>query len=476
MIALVSPALALFVALTIGGCASYVPAPLPTQSTLASDFQSLKVSPAQIPFRPLAAHRFDPGDGLDSDEVAMLAVVNNPQLRIARDALGIATAQAFAAGLLPDPQLGLTTDHPTNGVAGNTNAFNLNLGIDVTALLTRSSRAAAADDATRQVDLDLLWQEWQVVSQARLLFVRLRSQQRLLATLADTRALLHARSLREQQALAAGDLTLDVTAADFVAEQATARQINDLERTHLQDEAALASLLGIAPSVKLRLVGNPVVDFSSASSQSSAPQTASRSEQSVSPQPSNLDERLARRPDMQALRAGYASQEARFRGAVLAQFPALNVGITRARDTGGLYTLGFGLNLSLPIFNRNRGNIAIEQATRAKLRDEYQLRLNSARSDVAVALQNLPLLQDQLARTRASVDQLARLARHADAAFTAGNLSATDRVRLKTAWLDKQVEAIQLEEALTEQRIALQTLLGPELAMHEPATQQLPTR
>lgn len=179
---------------------------------------------------------------------------------------------------------------------------------------------------------------------------------------------------------------------------------------------------------------------------------------------------------MQALRAGYASQEARFRGAVLAQFPALNVGITRARDTGGLYTLGFGLNLSLPIFNRNRGNIAIEQATRAKLRDEYQLRLNSARSDVAVALQNLPLLQDQLARTRASVDQLARLARHADAAFTAGNLSATDRVRLKTAWLDKQVEAIQLEEALTEQRIALQTLLGPELAMHEPATQQLPTR
>lgn len=53
-----------------------------------------------------------------------------------------------------------------------------------------------------------------------------------------------------------------------------------------------------------------------------------------------------------------------FGGAVLAQFPALNVGLTRARDTSGLYTVGFGLSLSPPIFNRNRGNIAIEDATR----------------------------------------------------------------------------------------------------------------
>ena len=113
-----------------------------------------------------------------------------------------------------------------------------------------------------------------------------------------------------------------------------------------------------------------------------------------------LEQRLNQRPDLQALQAGYRSQEEKFRGAVLAQFPALNVGLTRARDTSGLYSVGFGLTLSLPVFNRNRGNIAIEDATRKKLYDEYQNRLNGAYSEIALALENLPLLRSQLQRTR----------------------------------------------------------------------------
>ena len=151
-------------------------------------------------------------------------------------------------------------------------------------------------------------------------------------------------------------------------------------------------------------------------------------------------------------------------GDVIRQQPhVLNVGLTRARDTAGLYTMGFGLSLSLPIFNRNRGNIAIEQATRQKLRNEYQARLNSANSEVALALENIPLLQAQLQRTQQGVAALQLLAQRADAAYQAGNLVATDYVRLRSGLLDKQIEAINLAEALVEQRIALETLLGPDL-------------
>ncbi len=52
-----------------------------------------------MPLPELAAHRFDPSDGLDIDEVAMLAVANNPDLKLSRDDLGIARAQAYSAGL-----------------------------------------------------------------------------------------------------------------------------------------------------------------------------------------------------------------------------------------------------------------------------------------------------------------------------------------------------------------------------------------
>lgn len=430
----------------LSACTTYAPKPLPDQVSLPRSAASIAIDPARLPFRSLSSHIFNPADGLDMDEVAMLAVANNPQLRQARDALGIARAQSFAAGLLPDPQLGVTTDHPTNGTAGNTNAFNFNLSYDVNALLLRSSRKGAAQAEAQRVNLDLLWQEWQVVSQARLLFTRLTAQQTLMAQLQTAHSLLAERYRRSQQALAAGNVTLDMASADLSALQNIERQINDLERSRLQNRASLNGLLGLLSTTHLVLVGEPhaaVMDAAAVQKE--------------------LVERLNRRPDLQALQAGYRSQEEKFRGAVLAQFPALNIGLTRARDTSGLYTMGFGLTLSLPIFNRNRGNIAIENATRTQLFDAYQDRLNSAYSEIAVALENQPLLQSQLQRTRAGEQQLQIVAQRAQAAFQAGNLTAADYVRLQTALLNKQTEAINLQEALMEQQIALETLLGPDL-------------
>lgn len=433
-------------ALGFAGCTSYAPKPLPERVDLPQSASVINLDPARLPFRNLSTHVFNPDDGLDMDEVAMLAVANNPQLRQLRDELGIAHAQSFAAGLLPDPQLGVTSDHPTNGVASNTNAFNLSLSYDVNALLLRSSRKGAATADEQRINLELLWQEWQVVSQSRLLFTRLTAQQALMAQLQSARSLLANRYQRSQQALLAGNVTVDFASADLAALQNTERQINELERSLLQNRASLKNLLGLAVNAPLPLVGEPRVATIDADGVRAG-----------------LEQRLNQRPDLRALQAGYRSQEEKFRGAVLAQFPALNVGVTRARDTSGLYTMGFGLSLSLPVFNRNRGNIAIEDATRKKLFDEYQDRLNSAYSEIAIALENLPLLQSQLQRTRQGVTELESVAKRAEAAYQAGNLAAPDYVRLHTALLDKQTEAINLQEALVEQQIALETLLGPNL-------------
>lgn len=433
-------------ALGLAGCASYAPKPLPERVNLPRSVSTIAIDPASLPLRSLSTHRFNPTDGLDMDEVAMLAVANNPQLRQARDGLGIARAQSFAAGLLPDPQLGITSDHPTNGTAGNTNAFSLNPSFDVNALLLRSSRRNSAMAQEQRVNLELLWQEWQVVSQARLLFTRLTAQQMLMGRLQAARTLLADRYWRSQQALAVGNVTLDFASADLAALQGVERRINDLERSHLQNRASFNGVLGLAAGAPVPLVGE-----------------AEAAAIDVAAVRTGLEQRLNQRPDLQALQAGYRSQEERFRGAVLAQFPALNVGLTRARDTSGLYSVGFGLTLSLPVFNRNRGNIAIEDATRKKLYDEYQNRLNGAYSEIALALENLPLLRSQLQRTRLGVVELETVAQRAQVAFRAGNLAAPDYVRLQIALLDKQTEAINLQEALMEQQIALETLLGPDL-------------
>src|ERR1700674_4433748 len=129
---------------SLAGCATYREQPLSTRSTLLDRIPDVTIDPRQMPLPELAAHTFDPTNGLDITEVAMLAVVNNPDLKTARAAAGIAHAQAFAAGLLPDPQLSLAADVPDAGQAATFTAYNFGLSYDLIALLTRAPRRAAA--------------------------------------------------------------------------------------------------------------------------------------------------------------------------------------------------------------------------------------------------------------------------------------------------------------------------------------------
>ncbi len=232
--------------------------------------------------------------------------------------------------------------------------------------------------------------------------------------------------------------------------QAIDRQINDQQRALQQNRADLNVLLGLDQSAQVRLTGDfvlPQLDILAIKAQ--------------------LVHRLNRRPDIAALRAGYAAQDASYRAAIWAQFPLLNVGVTRAQDNYGDNSVGPGVTLSLPIFNRNRGNIAIARASRAQLYADYQARWLAAQSEVGVALANLPLLQAQLSQLQQGLPALRKQAQAAASASGSGNLSAPDATRMQLAWLDKQSELINLQQMLAEQQVALQTLLGPSLPEQE---------
>jgi outer membrane protein TolC len=435
----------------LAACASYTPQPLPSHPGPPTPVADIRIDPARMPFHVLSRHRFDPSDGLDMDEVAMLAVANNPLLKVARDDVGVAGAQAFAAGLLPDPQLALTLDAPTNPGPGNTRAFSLGLSEDILALVTRAAATGAAEAHQREVDLNLLWQEWQVVSQARLLFVRDLEQTRRLRVLRANQALFAERHAGAQRALRDGNATRDAVSADLAALQDVERRINEVERQRNRNRLQLNQLVGLPPATRLELTGDaqlPRLDTEQVRGE--------------------LARLASRRPDLLALRAGYESQEQRFRQAVLAQFPALNVGLTRARDNSDLYTVGIGVTLSLPIFNRNRGNIEIERATRQRLYDEYRQRLDAAASEVRGLLDDQALLERQMSGVREILTELEHTADGAQAAYQAGNLSEPAYVNLRAALLAKRDEAITLEESILEQRVALQTLLGTEV----PVTRQ----
>lgn len=434
---------ALVLSALLAGCASYRPLALPSDTALIHDIGRLGVDVARLPRSELGAHPFDPSDGLDITEVAMLAVANNPELRLARADAGVTRAQAFSAGLLPDPQLALTRDTAMGSPAGATTAFSAGLTVDIAALLARSATQAAGQAESRKADLDLLWQEWQTTAKARLLFVKLDALDASLALLQSQRDLLQQRVDAAQRAVDAGLIASDAATPQLVALQDASRQADDLARQRNQARHDLDTLLGVAPDLPLRLVGPADVATLDAAAVRDALALAPR-----------------RRPDLLALQAGFEAQDDRYRGALRAQFPAITVGPTRARDTSDVNTIGFSLGITLPLFNRNRGNIAIESATRDKLQVDYQQRLDAAAIESDRLLEEQALLTRQLAAIDASLPALAQAAERAGRALQAHNIDALTLTAIEGALLARRLERIATQQALREQAIALQALLG----------------
>ena len=425
----------------LAGCATYSPVALPTAPDLAAQ-APLTVDTRDLPLPPVQHYPFDPSDGLDMTEVAILAAVNNPDLRIERAKAKVAQAQLFQARLLPDPQLSAGLDLPTDGTPGLTDGYIVGLDYDLLGLITRGAGVAAARAASGQVDLDLLWQEWQTVQRARELYVRVAVENAKLAVLHQAQALYAQRYARSSAALHTHDLTLDVAGADLTALADADNRVNEAEQSLNQVRHDLNALLGLAPGATLPLT--PLAPM--------AP---------PSPGAMPAVEELARsRPDLVALQLGYNSQEANVRKAILAQFPSLSVGFNRARDTSDVHTFGLGVSLNLPLFNGNRGEIAVQRATRERLRHEYQARLDQTAGEIDRLRDELALITHQLQGVDVYLPDLRRMATQAEQAYQAHNLDPLTYLNLQNTWLAKEVERWNLIDAAWQARIALDTLAG----------------
>ncbi|VAX12690.1 hypothetical protein MNBD_GAMMA24-542 [hydrothermal vent metagenome] len=435
------PLLALISLSLLVGCTTYQPQPLPKQAPLEKDL-SLLVAKVNQSIRPeLNSYRVNLADGLDLTEVAIVAVLANPDLRVRRAQLQVAGAQAFAAGLLPDPLLATNIDHPTT--AGYSNSLGLGLGYDIIPLITRQSRISAARDTHTKVQLQLLWQEWQVIQRARSLAVRSRLEQQRLALLRKMHTLYQQRYQHSQQGLLEGNLTLDINGTDLTALVDSFSQISQLQLQHNQTQHDLHHLLGLQADVVISLAKLPA---------------------ETPIDPVSVQAQLKRlptiRPDLLALKAAYQAQEERVRAAILAQFPSFSIAISRARDTSNVYTGGFTISLNLPLFNGNRGAIAIQRATRKQLSAEYQARLAQTQTDVSRLMQLQSIIKEQRQHLQTYLPRLKDLVKRARRAYRQGDIDALTFLHMESTWLNKRLEQISLQQSQWQNRIALQTLLA----------------
>lgn len=427
----------------LGGCATYQAHPLSKRPALASDPVPLVTEAMKHLPKDAQRHRFDPSDGLDLTEIGTLAVVNNPDLKAQRAKLGVADAQVFSARLVPDPQIAASLDRPMGNPIGLVDAWGLGLSYDIIPLITRQARIEAEQKGQTQVRLDLLWAEWQTVQQARSLAVRSQLEQRRLRLLNEMLALYKKRYERSSKGLSEGNITLDVNGTDLTAVLDTTSQINQLEQTHSETSHNLDLVLGLRTDVAVRLTPLPPAK----------PIAKERIER-------QLDVLSDVRPDLRALKAGYESQEARVRAAILAQFPSLSIGFNRARDTSDVNTSGFGITLTLPLFNANRGAIATERATREQLANEFQARLAQASVDASRLVSLQGIIRRQQGNLATYLPRLKALVDRAEKAYGEGEIDALTFLNMEMTWVNKRLEQLNLMQSAWENRLALQTMLA----------------
>jgi outer membrane protein TolC len=122
--------------------------------------------------------------------------------------------------------------------------------------------------------------------------------------------------------------------------------------------------------------------------------------------------------------------------------------------------MGPAVSFDLPIWNRNRGVIAAERATREALRTEYDARLFQTRAEIASAISSLAVARHQRRAVVADLPALNRFAEATRRAATRGDLPPGTAETAEQAVRDKQVLLAQSDQAIAEQMIALELLTG----------------
>ena len=434
----------------LAGCASYESKPLLSdeldQRMQPPSHETLAQNAAKLQHPRLSPIKLDFSKPLNEDELAVIGVLTNPDLKALRASQQVAEAQVFSAGLLPDPQISLALDFPTSNAPGVVNPYTLGLNWALTTLIGRPAEKRIASAKAQQVRHDIAWQEWMLSNQVRLLARRMSYLQLQLQLAQQASNIAEHLFTSTKHNVEAGDAKIDELSlrniAFLDAQDRALGLARDVEKTRQQ----LNQALGLPPDEQLDLapaladdameMGNAAALFASARQQ---------------------------RLDLLALQAGYQSQEATVYRAILGQYPGFTLGLNTARDNTNVHSQGFSVGLDIPIFNRNRGNIAIASATREQLHAEYASRLQQMRSDIATLVADIERIKLERAPLLSELPELTREEAVLGNAAQNHDVTLVNYETVRQTLLDKQLKLLSLEQALAEQQVALQISVGASL-------------
>jgi CRISPR system Cascade subunit CasA len=446
-------------ACALAACASYAPAPIDTrQSAETFGAKRLDAPAVRDDIERVAPGAFATWPPPTWDRGALLAVAlaENGSLAVSRAEVEAALAGEISAGESPNATLDLQSEYarrePDQWLYGLSFDFLLRRRADLDVRLARLGTEAARSD--------LMERTWTV--------------RRALTTALSDRESAHRREdelsrLAEAQDQLVATQRLRVEAGEdapsalALAESArleTAQQHASARSEAAAADAAAAAALGVPPGA-LDGIAIAWPDWGDPPVLESARVDALR------------EQALLSRADLAATIDAYAESETKLERAVARQYPEITLHPGYYWDHG-VAKWPFDVGLSLPLFNRNRGEIA--EATAA--RDVAGKRLLALQAEIYGAIEAALRAETVARENLESAGKRADAAqRELDRADRALRLGASDRIEhagAETAARHAELDRIVAMAALQAARNALEDALhaplsGPELELALPA-------
>lgn len=419
------------VAAQVGGAVTS-PIGTPTAQTTSPSEPAI-VGPAAPP--PLLLPRTGPlPPSLTLERALEEAAMRSPAITSAQAEVEASRARLRQAGFRLNPELSVDFENfagtgPFSGINGVETTVSVNQRLDLGG--RRSSRVGAARAALDAQEIRLAIARAELDHAVRVQF----------ATAAATRDRLELAKVNNQRARELSRIANELVAAGrdpplraFRARANAAQSeaaLRGAEAADLGARRSLASLFGLSETVGA-VAGQ--ID--------SPPQTGVETL-------STLDVRLA---EAERLQAEAELLQQRAAGQL---DPSVGIGVRRLEETNDT-ALVAGISLPLPIFDRNRGNVAAAlaqvraaEARRIAAAAQADTRFNNARTNLEAASARVTALQ------AVAVPQAAEAVRLTDISYRAGRSSLLELLDAQEALTAAQSELIDARHALAEATAAL---------------------
>ncbi len=355
----------LVAALTLlSGCVSYSPQPVDPFHEIkqleqrGAGSHELEVLPPGNPEWLPLQRSVDLTDGLDVPEANALALFYAPEIRAARRAERVSGAQLLRAGLLSNPELFLG---PRISTKSDDVVFPAGISWELPLWGKRGAEKDLADRQLSAAQIRVLATELRVLTEVRSAFIRIaglnQALEALEAQLGGSQRVVQWVTTLQQ----AGEVDA-VTAFLAILEQDDVRAALTTKRLELESSTReLFETIGILPTAGLSLGLDP-------------------HPASLPDLPSLSRERLLLHPEIRTALSEYEAAEASLKLEVAKQYPTIRVG-PEFEDDRGDATVGIGVGIELPLFDRNRGGIAAAEERREAARERLEsslLRLSHA--------------------------------------------------------------------------------------------------